>query len=657
MLAIKWKNFSRSGLTKAVVYFLLVLMIMIFGYKGIKLLSIEINSEQYVNTEYLESEEFQSKFVDFVHELFSAYKGKTSQKIIDGSLEDTLKNNGVFQYRMKVNNIEISNVESGLEQFKKLPFFVYYDKEKWLNYASDEFQNLDWFNMSQITQAYTEKNLMQLLNKEGDFIAIGMNPLYYKNAQEQYEIQVLEQKQKLEKQKQTVDREIQTEFILVIAGILCFVYLVCVAGRRPNTEKIHLLTFDTIFLELQLGLCLGYFLLTVMFILRSMFGQYIGMLLKEDAQIYFVLLLCTSWVILFGELILSQVRKIKAHQFLHYSLCFRLARTILEGGNLMFLVVSAAILLPLLCYFRILVPFVILGCIVWGVIKVEEFNKIFETAKKIKAGELNNPIVLKGNGKFAILADNINTISSGFDQAVGNAVKSERLKTELISNVSHDIKTPLTSIITYVDLLKQEEIESDKVKEYIAVLERKSLRLKVLTTDLFEAAKATSGAIPVTLGKVELGAFMQQGLAEFEDKMKEANLEVKINLPKENILIKADGRLIWRVFENLMSNIVKYALTGSRVYINIQEEKNTVTFIIKNVSAYELNISTEELLERFTRGDESRNSEGSGLGLNIARSLVELQHGKFDIEIDGDLFKAKVTMPKWQEDKEETGEE
>ena len=216
----------------------------------------------------------------------------------------------------------------------------------------------------------------------------------------------------------------------------------------------------------------------------------------------------------------------------------------------------------------------------------------------------------------------------------------------MISNVSHDLKTPLTSIVTYVDLLKQEEMENETAKDYIEVIDRKAKRLTVLTNDLFEAAKASSGNMPVNIETVDLNALVRQALGEFDEKLEQAELNVRLSLPVEPSYIKADGRLTWRVIDNLLNNVVKYGQTGSRVYIEVKDCDNTFSFTIKNISAYELNIPADELMERFKRGDESRNSEGSGLGLNIANSLIDLQHGSFRVSIDGDLFKAEFELPK-----------
>ena len=236
----------------------------------------------------------------------------------------------------------------------------------------------------------------------------------------------------------------------------------------------------------------------------------------------------------------------------------------------------------------------------------------------------------------------INDISNGFERAIQKGIKSEKMKTELITNVSHDIKTPLTSIINYVDLLKKENIESEKAREYIEVLDSKSQRLKKLTEDLVEASKASSGNVKLDMKKIKLTELIKQSIGEFEDKFESKNLEIVANYPKQDIYILADNRYLYRVIENLFANISKYALEKSRVYIDVIKEDKSVVVTIKNISKDSLNISPDELMQRFVRGDKSRTTEGSGLGLSISKSLTELQKGKFDLEVDGDLFKVRL---------------
>ena len=237
------------------------------------------------------------------------------------------------------------------------------------------------------------------------------------------------------------------------------------------------------------------------------------------------------------------------------------------------------------------------------------------------------------------------SISRGLKAAVTEQVKAERLKTDLITNVSHDLKTPLTSIICYVDLLKRENIENPRVQEYITVLEQKSSRLKNLTEDLVEASKASSGNITLDLIPIHYTEILQQSLGEFEDKLAARSLQVLTTLPQEDVLILADGRQLFRVLENLLNNCCKYALLGSRVYIELQKDEEIATFTMKNISEAPLNVSPEELTERFVRGDVSRSTEGSGLGLSIAKSLTKLMNGKMKIEIDGDLYKVSLSFP------------
>ncbi len=239
----------------------------------------------------------------------------------------------------------------------------------------------------------------------------------------------------------------------------------------------------------------------------------------------------------------------------------------------------------------------------------------------------------------------LNDLGCAIDAAVEERMKSERFKGELITNVSHDLKTPLTSIINYVDLLKKEEIDNATAVEYIDVLDRKSQRLKKLTEDLVEASKASTGVLPVVRERLDLVQLLRQAMGEYEEKLAAANLTPVLTLPEGEITVTADGRHMWRVLDNLLNNCVKYAMEGTRVYVDVLEREDEAVITLKNISRQSLNINAEQLMERFVRGDESRTTEGSGLGLSIARSLIELQGGRFELEIDGDLFKARMILP------------
>ena len=249
-------------------------------------------------------------------------------------------------------------------------------------------------------------------------------------------------------------------------------------------------------------------------------------------------------------------------------------------------------------------------------------------------------------GDFKRYGQRMNDLRSGIEQAVQEQTKAERMKTELITNVSHDIKTPLTSIVNYVDLLQKEDMQSEAAREYIAVLDRQSRRLKKLTEDLVEASKASSGALPVDLQPTDVSVLFDQIVGEYQERLADCRLTLVARPPEQPLTVCADGKLLSRVMDNLMSNICKYALEDTRVYDVASCDEKTVTISLKNVSRAELNISPDELMERFVRGDASRHTEGSGLGLSIAGSLVQLMGGTFHLSIDGDLFRADITLPR-----------
>lgn len=266
--------------------------------------------------------------------------------------------------------------------------------------------------------------------------------------------------------------------------------------------------------------------------------------------------------------------------------------------------------------------------------------------EKLANGDFSSPIDTKYLiGDFKRYGQELNDVQSGLEQAVQEQMKAEHLKTELITNVSHDIKTPLTSIVNYVDLLKKEDIPSPEAREYIAVLDRQSHRLKKLTEDLVEASKASSGVLNVDLQPTDVNVLFSQIQGEYQERLAACQLTLVTQPPAPGTMIRADSRLLSRVMDNLVSNICKYALPSTRVYVVSTLSREAVTISFKNVSRDELNISPDELMERFVRGDASRHTEGSGLGLSIARSLVQLQGGRFDLAIDADLFRADITFP------------
>jgi len=316
-------------------------------------------------------------------------------------------------------------------------------------------------------------------------------------------------------------------------------------------------------------------------------------------------------------------------------------------------VYTVLILFSVLIYPLTIIAVPLLLLLLLWLMNIKGISQIKNGIQKIREGVLDHTIEVKRNGELKKFAEEVNGIREGLKNALMSEVKSERLKIELITNVSHDLRTPLTSIITYVDLLKKEKDPEKQVK-YINVLDQKSNRLKILTDDLFEMSKLKSGNIQTEKSKIDLVDLINQGLGEYEKSIEESGLEFKLNFSnEEHIYINADGNLIWRSIDNIFSNIFKYALEDSRVYIDVVTHEKTVELIFKNISREPLNISADELLERFTRGDDARVSEGSGLGLSIAKSLIEVQNGALDVAIDGDLFKVIIALEKFEAPNEE----
>ncbi len=446
-----------------------------------------------------------------------------------------------------------------------------------------------------------------------------------------------------------------TMFVSFIIGAAAFVFLMCAAGHRNGTDEIVTTVWDHLWLDV----------FAVGAVLAEVFVFYVAaiFLINVDvAYLPFILFvtavatLCMGWLLLL--FLLSFSVRVKLGKWWRHTLCYQLFRKIgqfarmiwenigflwkvilvmlvlafFEGiGVLMFFNSDIALLLWLLEKL-VLYPLVLWYCV--------QLNQLKNGTEKIAGGEPGYQISTKRmTGIFKEQGERINHISDGMTHAIEERMKSERFKTELITNVSHDIKTPLTSIINYVDLLEKEELHNETAQEYLEVLERQSSRLKKLIEDLIEASKASTGNLPVHLERLEAGIFMTQTVGEFEEKTKAVGLDLVIEKPETPVYIMADSRHFWRVIDNLMNNICKYAQSGTRVYINLEVKEAQVSITFRNTSKYPLNISSDELMERFVRGDASRNTEGSGLGLSIANSLMDLMGGTFRLYVDGDLFK------------------
>lgn len=336
-----------------------------------------------------------------------------------------------------------------------------------------------------------------------------------------------------------------------------------------------------------------------------------------------------------------------------FGLVKKLMRTSGLLGKALLIYIGELIILTLGVLFVLSTDNIIIAAIIAAIVLfpvtlagVYEFNVILEGTERFSNGDIDTKIKEKLLfGPFKRFAANLNKINDTVNGAVSARVKSESMKTELITNVSHDLKTPLTSIVNYIDLLKKLRIDDPTAKEYIEVIDRQSQRLKKLTVDIVDASKAATGNIEVHSEKLDLRVMVSQTDGEYCDKLEKSGLSLVITVPENPVYVNVDGRLLWRVFDNITNNVCKYSMPGTRVYLALIERNGFASVIMRNISKNELNIPPEELTERFVRGDSSRNTEGSGLGLSIASSLTELMGGKFKISIDGDLFKVTVTFP------------
>ncbi len=455
-------------------------------------------------------------------------------------------------------------------------------------------------------------------------------------------------------------RDITIFFLSLVMSVVLLIYLMVTTGKKKEDGSICLYQIDRWFTEIQLGAILFTSILGIalsVYVFDDFFsrGYYNGFYSPAMILFYAGGSALAALGLFF---ILSLVRKIKAKRFLADFILWRIVRTVFITLKELYHGSSAirkvAFALTAICVFSasvVMMPVVLVLALLYCIRLMKQYEEVKKGIREVKNGNLEYKINMNGNGlgEFEQIARDINDISEGFDLAVKQELKNQRLKTELISNVSHDIKTPLTSIITYVDLLKKEGLDAEEAPKYLEILDQKSIRLKKLTEDLFEAAKASSGDMPVNIQEVELLSLINQGLGEMNDRFEKRGLEVIIKTEKEKHYVLADGKLLWRVVENLFVNIIKYAQKNSRVYIDLKEEIDAdsmrkAVVEVKNVSENPLNIPAEELLERFKRGDASRSTEGSGLGLSIARDLMQIQGAEFDVVIDGDLFKAILKL-------------
>lgn len=479
---------------------------------------------------------------------------------------------------------------------------------------------------------------------------------------------------------QSISGILSIALLVIAAGLFIALVLLTGRGRTDDEGNIPVNWFDRIWSEAQiiLGCLTGTWFASIIAVMHDiwMSGAYLKVwesttpeemlfysrgVVPETVEILYCSLGLMISAFITMQCLLSLIKKIKARQFWERSVLggafLAIYRSFKSSDKLLFKVMAVLLIGALLSATWIGLAPVIVCMLIFVPKSVRKYAEIKKGVEEVRSGNLTYKIPVEKDAKGVMgeldrLAEGINDISQASNIAVQNELKNQRMKTDLISNVSHDLKTPLTSMISYIDLLKQEGLDSPDAPEYLDIIDKKTQRLKVLTENLFDAAKASSGAIPVNMEAIDLSSLMTQTLAELGEKLDAKGLDIKIRCDCDDTRIMADGQLMWRVLENLFSNIAKYAMPQSRVYVDMRQVSpggssgDMILTEIKNISQDQLNISAEELMERFKRGDESRHTEGSGLGLAIAKDLVKLMDGVFEISIDGDLFKAGIMMKK-----------
>ena len=662
----------NSSLLKMISYILIPILVAILGFSVFHLAFLNEYGDIGKETEYIQSEQFANNyFYSITNQIAQCEKDRKGYSSNYIEIEES--NGNVYYYCDARQN---TNYYMGIPAYMNYIIIHKETKKMYTNIKSNDYQkemenmrnnklywnlvegkietNLEYLNPENIK--YNYNYVYQISNEEENGIKDYDVYTSYDNSNMNiytaYGIRQAVYEYMLKNRNQPIHRIIISTLGLVAIAV----YLFWAIGHKEGTEEIDLNSIDNIPYEIVAMSCL--IIISIFLSVLVSIGEAINyMILFVEIICYFV---CYAACAIMG---VTTIKRIKAKQFwrsfLTYKIiqwCWDKTKKLLDtmkqkatGSKkifwyyIFFLVMSVLIM----SLFRGGIAILLLGAFwIGSYYQIKKYgieqDKIKNALKNIYEGKtdirLNEEEL---TGVLKEMAIYVNDIAGGFRNAI-----QERLKTELITNVSHDIKTPLTSIINYVDLLKKEEIPNEKIKEYIEILNQKSQRLKKLTEDLVEASKVSSGNVKLEIEEIDIKELLNQTIGEFKDKFENKKLKIEMRMPESPSKIKADNRYMYRVIENLFSNITKYALDGSRVYIDIKENNQLISICIKNISKDKLNISSDELMQRFVRGDKSRYTEGSGLGLSIAKSLTQLQGGKFDITIDGDLFRVDMEWKK-----------
>jgi len=565
-------------------------------------------------------------------------------------------------------NVELTNETNTIEKIRQ--YIQKNEKAKNVNIINGDIQSESeiiqnfgiqyLYNLEESYYTRTENGVEYIFAEAKDFIVYSS---YVEEFKDDSEIRIINSF--LEKIAPIEKYNYYIIPVCTMSIVLILLYLIISIGYKKGTDGIFLNDFDKV--PLEIILIISIFLGCIPFIILSNINENYEAIISLSITAFFLI------YILFAIIFNTIIKRIKSKTFWKSTLIGKIILLLINVLQWLYrkyvsiyntVTYSTKVTLKVFVYFGIIIPiglgiflfafehlfigiffeFILLAIVSYRIIKTTKgYAQIENKLKEMYEGNNKNQLNRQDFGaEFHSTVKYINDISNGFENAIQDRMKSERLKAELITNVSHDIKTPLTSIINYVDLIKKEDIQNQKAKEYIEILDNKSQRLKKLTEDLVEASKVSTGNISLNLEKINIVQLIKQALGEFEDKFNEHGLNVIFDNHDNEIIIQADNKYMYRIIENLFSNIAKYALENSRVYIDIKKLKKSVIIEMKNISKERLNITADELMQRFVRGDKSRATEGSGLGISIAQNLTEIQGGEFRLKLDGDLFKVEL---------------
>lgn len=623
-----------------------------------------------------ESDILNRQFSSALNILDDALRSESSRQNVAQQMETSF----VGDYYAELGDVVLKNIDLTREEVEKSPYYVIIEPGSHYinlpNFASYLYQTWDQATYNYYINGAAMSS--EQTYRQGDCILLRLT-----------EGQAAVLRAEWEAGRDIFNGALTKSIAVFFIALIAFIYLLFAAGRRPEDEEVHLVLIDRMFVEFNLLLIGGTVIGTAALVfvgLETVFfpnNQTIVVMTK----LLTALLVCAFALVI--ELLLSLVRNLKNRSFVQRSLilrtirwCWRTVKRIccwfinlckgiwhgVRRGKdslwhktfqnyktrkvmLVFFGYSAALAFFAMMFgvFGAGLPFflgiMLFGAAAWLLLKrIDGFDQVVDALKRLRGGDLAYKLTDMPAGVFASMAEDINSLGDGMQLALQNEVRAERMKSELITNVSHDLKTPLTSILNYSDLLCQEHLTPEEANDYAKIIYQKGMRLKNLTSDLFDISKVQSGAEQIFCERLDACTLVRQALGEQDQSIGDGKLALKVDLPEHEVPIWADGKKMSRVMENLLGNCIKYAMPGTRVFISVIEKEGNAIIELKNIANYIMDFDVSEITERFVRGDAARSTEGSGLGLAIAKSYVEACGGVFEVSVDGDLFKVQITF-------------